>query len=138
MTEFLNLHNNYKVEIGVASNTNDQVTNVNKSAFFKISGTFVDPVYIETTNLLDSGDGGYSVYSKDVNAQARAGSQTVKVELLDEHYGLMDSDTVKYAVAEGNLENVPEDKDPYDPPSNKIPPTKRVVNFKRWASKRTH
>ena len=130
--------NNYKVEIGVASNTNDQVTNVNKSAFFKISGTFVDPVYIETTNLLDSGDGGYSVYSKDVNAQARAGSQTVKVELLDEHYGLMDSDTVKYAVAEGNLENVPEDKDPYDPPSNKIPPTKRVVNFKRWASKRTH
>lgn len=27
--------NNYKVEIGVASNTNDQVTNVNKSAFLK-------------------------------------------------------------------------------------------------------
>lgn len=106
-----------QMNVAIASNSNSQVMEVNKTVFLRVKGGFVDPVYLQIDNLLQSGDSGYADHEIDINMNDRAGIQEFQVELLDEHFGVMKTDKVSYAVSDGGLESVPVDSDPYDPPN---------------------
>lgn len=109
-------YDDMKMNVAVAGNSNAQVTEVNKTVFLKVQGGFVSPIYYQIDNLLQSGNTGYADYQVDINMNNRAGVHEFQVELLDEHFGLMQSDKVSYAVADGGKESVSEDPDPPDNP----------------------